>query len=164
MAELTNKPSGKMRQLVNFRLRDQEFGVDISSVREITKVGEITQIPEASPSIRGVTNLSGQIIPVIDLAGQFGLPAQERLPETARIVVVEIGKQTVGVLVDEVPEVLKIAEEKIEAPPELIENEIARGYIKGVGKLDHRLIIVLDLEKVLAPHAMAEVAAAGSHT
>jgi purine-binding chemotaxis protein CheW len=164
MAKDTQKAGAKTRQLVNFRLRDEEFGVDISSVREITKVGEITQIPEAPRSIRGVTNLRGQIIPVIDLAGEFGLSPQERLPETARIVVAEIGDRTVGILVDEVPEVLKLAEEKIETPPELMESDVARGYVRGVGKLDHRLILVLDLEKVLANHAVTELSGAGSRT
>ncbi len=158
MAEKAEKPTGKMIQVVNFRLRDEEFGVQIGSVREITKVADISHIPNAPSFIQGVTNLRGQVMAVIDLAKQFGLAPQENLPESARIVVTEVNGQTVGMLVDEVPEVLKIPEENIEPTPELIQTEIRKDYIKGVGKLENRLIILLDLERVLAPHEVEEVA------
>lgn len=158
MAEKAEKPTGEMIQFVNFRLRDEEFGVEIGSVREITKVADISHIPNAPSFIQGVTNLRGQVMAVIDLAKQFGLAPQENLPESARIVVTEVNGQTVGMLVDEVPEVLKIPEENIEPPPELIQTEIRKDYIKGVGKLENRLIILLDLERVLAPHEVEEVA------
>ena len=152
MAEQEKKSTGEMIQLVSFQLRDEEFGVDIGSAKEITKVADITHIPEAPSFIYGVTNLRGQVIAVIDLARQFGLAPQQELPETARIVVAEIKGETVGLLVDEVPGVLKIAGENIEAAPELIQSEVRKDYIKGVGKLDNRLIILLDLEKLLAPY------------
>ncbi len=157
MAEQEKKSTGEMVQLVNFRLRDEEFGLDIGSVREITRVTDITHIPEAPSFIYGVTNLRGQVIAVIDLAKQFGLAPQQELPETAKIVVTEIKGQTVGMLVDEVPEVLKIADENIEPAPELVQTEVRTDYIKGVGKLDNRLIILLDLEKLLAPHEVEEL-------
>ena len=164
MAEQEKIFTGEMVQLVNFRLRDEEFGVDIGSVREITKVADITHIPEAPSFIYGVTNLRGQVISVIDLAQQFGLAPRQELPETARIVVTEIKGQTVGMLVDEVPEVLKIADENIEATPELIQTEVRKDYIKGVGKLDNRLIILLDLEKLLASHEVEEMTKASMST
>ncbi len=157
MAEQEEKTTGEMIQLVNFRLRDEEFGLDIGSVREITKVADITHIPEATSFVYGVTNLRGQVIAVIDLARQFGLAPQQELPETAKIVVTEIKGQTVGMLVDEVPEVLKIADENIEPAPELVQTEVRTDYIKGVGKLDNRLIILLDLEKLLAPQEVQEL-------
>ena len=151
-------PKAGLAQFVNFRLRDQEYGVDIGSVREITRVVDISHIPESPSFIEGVTNLRGQIIPVVDLAKQFGLASQEKLPESARIVVTEVKGQTVGMIVDEVPEVIKIPEENIEPTPELIQTKIRKDYIKGVGKLENRLIVLLDLEKVLAPHELEEVA------
>ena len=157
MAEKEEKPTDEVIQLVNFRLRDEEFGVDIGSVREITKIADIAHIPEAPSFIQGVTNLRGQIIAVIDLAKQFGLAPQEKLPESARIVVSEINGQTVGMLVDEVPGVLKIPGEDIEPTPEVIQTGVRKDYIKGVGKLENRLIILLDLEKVLAPHEVEEI-------
>jgi len=157
MAEKTENSTGEMIQLVNFRLRDEEFGVDVGSVREITRVGDISHIPEAPLFIQGVTNLRGQIIAVIDLSRRFGLAPQEELPDSARIVVTEVNGQTVGMLVDEVPEVLKIKGDNIEPTPEVIQGEIRKDYIKGVGKLKNRLIILLDLEKVLAPEEVEQI-------
>ncbi len=158
MEEKVKKPLSRVSQLVNFRLRDEEFGVDISSVREITKVTEITRVPEAPGFVKGITNLRGEIIPVIDLAFQLGLPPQEKQPESARIVVTEIMHQTVGILVDEVPEVLRIPEENIEPTPQLIDSEINKEYIRGVGKLEHRLILLLNLDKILTSHQMEKLA------
>jgi purine-binding chemotaxis protein CheW len=157
MTEKSKKTLGQVNQLVNFRLGDEEFGVEIGSVREITKVTEITRIPEAPLFIQGITNLRGEIIPVIDLARHFGLPAREKIPENARIVVTEIMNKTVGILVDEVPQVLKIPEENIEPTPELIESEIRKDYIKGVGKSENKLILRLDLERVLTPQEIEKM-------
>ncbi len=157
MAEKAEELKSEKIQLVIFRLRDEEFGVDISSVKEIIEVGIISSIPEAPSFIQGVTNLRGQVIAVIDLAKQFGLTPQENLPKTAKIVVTEVNGQKVGMLVDEVPEIVKISKESIEPTPELIQSEIQKDYIQGVGKLEQRLIIFLNLEKVLAPHEVNEV-------
>lgn len=164
MAEKEEKLRGEAMQLVGFRLRDEEFGVDIGSVREITKVGDITHIPEGPPFIQGVTNLRGQIIAVIDLAKQFGLASREELPDSARIVVTEVNGQTVGMVVDEVPGVLNLPGENIEPTPEVIQTKIKRDYIKGVGKIDKRLIVILDLGKILAPQEVEEVATLRTQT
>lgn len=151
------KPKGKEIQLVIFRLRDEEFGADITSVLEISRLLDITHIPEAPGFVEGVINLRGQVIAVVDLARQFGLGEQKELPKTARIVVIEVGGETVGLIVDEVPEVLRIAEADIEPAPEIIQTGVKRDYIKGVGKLGERLIILLDLNRVLAPHEIETV-------
>jgi purine-binding chemotaxis protein CheW len=151
------KPKGKEIQLVIFRLRDEEFGVDIGSVLEISRVLDITHIPQAPGFIEGVINLRGQVIAVVDLARQFSLKPQAQLPKTARIIVVKVSDETIGLIVDEVPEVLRIAEENIEPTPEIIQTEIKRDYIKGVGKLGDRLVILLDIDKVLAPHEIEQV-------
>ncbi len=164
MTEQVKETKGPMIQLVNFRLRDEEFGVDIGSVKEIIRMAEITHIPDAPSFIHGVTNLRGQVIAVIDLAKQFGLAPRQDLGESARIVVTEIKEQTVGMLVDEVPEVLKIPSANIEPAPELIQTEVKKDYIKGVGKLDNRLIIILDLEKLLADHEVEELTKANVPT
>lgn len=141
-------------QLVIFRLRDEEFGIEINQVREILSLIDITPIPVSDEYIIGVINLRGEVIPVIDLARQFGLPVSSSLPKTARIVVIEAVDNTVGVIVDEVPQVIKISAGKIEPAPEIIQKSI-RSYIKGVGKLEDRLIILLDLYKLL--NAVKEV-------
>lgn len=160
MTEQALETKDEIIQLVNFRLRDEEFGVEISSVKEIIRVGEIAHIPDAPSSVRGMTNLRGQIIAVIDLAEKFGLSPQPDIPQSARIIVTEVKDQTVGILVDEVSEVFKIPAENIESTPEVIQTEGREDYIKGVGNLDNRLIIMLDLEKLLAGHKIEELAPA----
>ncbi len=152
------KPEEEEIQLISFRLRDEEFGVDIGSVKEISKGRDVTHIPEAPSFIQGVINLRGQIVAVIDLAKQFGLSPQEKRPETVKIIVTEVGDQTVGLLVDDVPKVVKINTKNVEPAPGFIQSEIRKDYIKGVGKLEDRIIILLDMEKVLAPNERTEVA------
>ena len=150
-------PKGKELQLVIFRLRGEEFGAEITSVLEISRVLGITHIPEAPGFVEGVVNLRGQVIAVVDLAKQFGLPPQPELPKTARIVVVEVAGETIGLIVDEVPEVLRVAEEAVEPTPEIIQTEVKRDYLRGLAKLGDRLILLLDLAKLLAPQELEQV-------
>lgn len=148
-------------QVVIFRLRNEEFAVSITSVLEILRMIDTTHIPQAPGFIEGVINLRGQVIAVVDIARQFGFEKQEHLPKTARIAVVEVGGQTVGLIVDEVPEVLRIPEDNIEATPEIIQTQVQRDYIKGVAKLDDRLVILLDLEKVFSSQEVEAVGKIG---
>jgi len=145
-------------QLVIFRLRDEEFGVEIGSVLEISRVLDITHIPEAPGFIEGVINLRGKVLAVLALARQFGLQEEKELPKTARIIVIEVHNTSLGLIVDEVPEVIKISEEEIEPTPEIIQSEVNRHYIKGVAKLGARLIILLDINNVLSFHEVEEAA------
>jgi len=158
MAKTELKSKARKMQLVIFRLRDEEFGVEISSVLEISRVLDITHIPEAPGFIEGVINLRGKVLAVIALAKQFGLQEEKELPKTARIVIIEVHNISLGLIVDEVPEVIKISEEDIEPTPEIIQSEVNRHYIKGVAKLDQRLIILLDLNNVLSFHEVEEAA------
>ena len=148
-------------QLVIFRIGKEEFGAEISSVLEISRVLEITHLPQAPGFIEGVVNLRGKVVAVVDLHRQFGLASPEARPKTARIIVVEIQKETIGFLVDEVPEVLRIPETQLEPTPELIQSRIKKDYIKGVGKLGSRLVILLDLNQILAPQALKELEGLG---
>ena len=155
MAKTSQVPTkGKEVQLVIFRLQEEEYGAEITSVLEISRMLEITHLPQAPDFIKGVINLRGQVIPVVDLGWQFGHKSLAELPKTARIVVVEVEGETLGLLVDEVPEVLRVPETEIEPPPELFQSEVKRDYVKGVAKLGERLVIVLDLEKVLLPREL----------
>ena len=147
----------KELQLVIFCLRGEEFGAEITSVLEISRVLPITHIPEAPGFVEGVVNLRGQVIAVVDLAKQFGLPQQPELPKSARIVVVEVAGETIGLIVDEVPQVLRVAEGAVEPTPEIIQTEIKRDYLRGVAKLRNRLILLLDLAKLLAPQELEQV-------
>lgn len=142
-----NHDSTKLLQLVSFKIGDEEFGVDILSVKEINRMLQITRVPNSPNFVEGVINLRGKVIPVIDLRIKLNMERTEYSPDT-RIIVVEINNQTVGFIVDSVKEVLRIPESIMEAPPELAAGVDSR-YITAVGKLEDRLLILLDLEKVL---------------
>ena len=134
-------------QLVGFRIGRETFGVPISLVREIVRVPAITSVPNAPDYIEGVINLRGRIIPVVDLRKRFhekvGEPSKKN-----RIVVVELENRLIGLMVNSASEVLRIPPSDIEAPQDVFqEGEL--NYITGVGKLRGRLIILLDLNKIL---------------
>lgn len=143
-------------QLVVFKIGEEEFGVDISQVREIVRLIEVTYLPKAPAFIEGVVNVGGQIMVVIDLAKRLGIPSKPR-GSTTRIIVIEIGENTVGMVVDSVSEVLRISSDDIEEVPGLIETEVPEHYIRGVGKLKDRLLILLDLSCVLSHEEVAKV-------
>ncbi len=134
-------------QLVSFTIGSEEFGVDILKVQEINRTVEITRVPQAPHYVEGVINLRGKVIPIIDLRKRFGLELKEHDKNT-RIVVVDIDGNVMGMIVDSVSEVLRLPANTIEPPPELATG-INAEYIKGVAKLEDRLLIFLDLSKVV---------------
>ena len=135
-------------QVVSFKLGSEEYGVDIAQVQEINRMVAVTHVPRAPQFMEGVINLRGQLIPIIDLRARFGMPRAEHTKNT-RIVVTEIGTKRVGMVVDSVSEVLRLAVDQIEPAPEMITG-VDTEYIRGVGKIDDRLIILLDLAKVIS--------------
>jgi purine-binding chemotaxis protein CheW len=137
----------KELQVVGFRIGRETFGLPISIVREIVRVPEITSVPNAPDYIEGVINLRGRIIPVVDLRKRFG----EKITEPSkknRIVVVELDSRRIGLIVNSASEVLKIPPSEIESPHNVFqEGEL--NFITGVGKLNGRLVILLDLGRIL---------------
>jgi purine-binding chemotaxis protein CheW len=133
--------------LATFFLAGEEYGVDVRLVQEIIRMSEITQVPRAPQFVKGVINLRGRIIPVIDLKRKLGLGEVEATRQ-ARIVVVKVRDRLLGLLVDGASQVLKVPLSLIEAAPEEV-VEIDASYIRGVAKLENRLIILVDLQKVL---------------
>jgi purine-binding chemotaxis protein CheW len=146
---MTKKTSGieKDIQVVGLRVGRETFGLPIAMVREIVRVPEITSVPNAPAYIEGVINLRGRIVPVVDLRKRFG----EKVPEPTkknRIVVVELDNRPIGLIVNSASEVLKISPSEIEAPHAVFqEGEL--NYITGVGKVRGRLVILLDLSRIL---------------
>jgi purine-binding chemotaxis protein CheW len=134
-------------QIVGLRVGRETVGLPISLVREIVRVPEITPVPNAPDHIEGVINLRGRIVAVIDLRKRFGDSNPERTTKN-RIVVVEIEDRWVGLLVSAASEVLRIASSDIEAPQNIFPNE-EMDYVTGVGKYKGRLIIMLDLSRIL---------------
>jgi purine-binding chemotaxis protein CheW len=136
-------------QLVLFDLASEHYAIDSSIVREIIRIQSITRVPGASNYVEGVTNLRGRVVPVLDLRKRLDLPVADRNKET-RIVVVNVASHDVGLIVDGVSEVLRIPTSVIEPPAMIVTGEDA-DYVRGIAKLETKMVILLDLDKLLTP-------------
>lgn len=136
-------------QFVTCRVAGEEFAVDILSVQEIIRMVEITKVPKAPAFVEGVINLRGRIIPVLDLRRRMGIPESERTVQS-RIVVVMVRGRVVGLVVDSVSEVLRIPKNAMEPAPSLGAT-VGAEFIQGVGRLEDRLLTLLDLKRLLLP-------------
>ena len=133
---------------LTFKLDVEEFGLEILKVQEIIKMMDITRVPRTPEFVRGVINLRGKVIPIIDLRRRFGLDSKSHDKHT-RIIVIEINNMIVGFVVDSVSEVLRIPASTVEPPPPVVSG-LESEYISGVGKLEDRLLILLDLDRLLS--------------
>ncbi len=144
-------------QLVSFRLADETYGIEITKIREIILMGEITRIPETPHYVKGLINLRSTVIPVIDLRARFSL-SEEDLTDESRIMVLHVGTKTIGVIVDAVSEVLRIANDQIAPPPPTVAG-LGREYLTGLAKLEDQLLILLDIDKILGGEEVGELEA-----
>ena len=136
------------RQVVVFDLNEEAHGVDISQVREIIRMEEITRVPRAPEFVEGVINLRGKVSPVVDLRARFSMPSTERTDEHG-IVVVDVDGQDIGMVVDAVTEVSRTPSDSIEPPSSVITTDDSE-YLTGIVKTDDKLIILLDIAKVIS--------------
>ncbi|WP_018132539.1 chemotaxis protein CheW [Effusibacillus pohliae] len=130
-----------------FRLGDEEYGVEVNQVRSIERMQRITRVPNTPAFVKGVINLRGVVTPVIDLRTRFGL-GTETYTDTTRIIIVAVNEMEVGLIVDSANDVIDISSDSIEPPPEIV-GGVRAAYLEGVAKLQDRLLILLNLEKVL---------------
>ena len=159
IADAAHIATEELLQLVSFKIGEEEFGVDILQVQEINRMLDVTRVPNAPEFVDGVINLRGKVIPIINLRRRFGMQRKEKDKNT-RIVVVELTGKIVGFVVDAVQEVLRIPRSVTEPPPTLV-GAVKAEYITAVGKLEDRLLILLDLEKVLTEEQTKAVATVG---
>lgn len=146
MAKETEK-NEEIIQLVSFNIGSEEFGVDILKVQEINKLIQVTKVPNSPVFVEGVINLRGRVIPIVDLRTRLGMDKKPHDKNT-RSIVVEIEGKTIGFVVDSVNEVLRIPKNITEAPPAIVSG-IDANYITSVAKMEDRLLILLDLDKIL---------------
>lgn len=139
---------GELLQLVTFVVGNEEFAIPILSVQEINRMMQITQVPQSPDFIEGVINLRGKIIPVMDLRKRFGLGELENTVD-CRIVVIEVSNRVIGFTVDRVNEVLRVNADIVDPPPPMVCG-IDSDYVQGVGKLDDRLLILLNLDRLFS--------------
>lgn len=146
--------------LVTFRLGSGEYAIDIMQAKEIIKMEKITLIPNAPDFVEGVINLRGNIIPIIDLKKRFNLEETEGDKNTG-IIIVKIEDVDMGIIIDSISKVVSISNSDIQPPPPMLSG-IGQKYIKGVGKLEDKLLVVLDLEKLFTTDEEEEETAAES--
>jgi purine-binding chemotaxis protein CheW len=154
--QTVKKADSDLLQLVIFQLGGEEFGVDIMAVQEIIKMPEITAIPQAPEYVAGVINLRGKIIVVVSLGKKFDIQSCDK-NEEYKVIVVELENQVIGMMVDSVSEVLRIPSSSVDPAPDIIKSGVSSNYIQGVGKLDDRLLILLDLRNVLSDYETEEL-------
>jgi len=147
--------SDELLQLVSFKIGSEEFGIDISKVQEINRMIEVTRVPKAPDYVEGVINLRGMVIPIIDLRKRFKLEVKE-YDKNTRIVVVDITGNIIGMVVDSVSGVLRLPPNSIEPLPEIVTG-INSEYIKGVAKMEDRLLISLDMSRVIDTNEIAGI-------
>jgi purine-binding chemotaxis protein CheW len=152
MSDYTTAQPG---QFLTFQLMAEQYGVPINSVREINRVGEITPVPRTPPFVKGVMNLRGKIIPVINLRVRFGMPSQDYTRDTC-IIVIDTDFGQVGMIVDAVKEVADLGANQIEPAP-VLGNEKSMSFIRGMGKLDDKVIILVDVVSALSQEHITEM-------
>jgi purine-binding chemotaxis protein CheW len=140
--------SDEILQIITFKVGKEEFSVSILRVQEIIRLTEITSVPNSPAFVEGVINLRGKVIPVIDSRKRFGLPQAERT-DASRVIVVDSDGKVVGLIVDSVTEVIQLKRSTVEPPPDIV-GGVDSDYIDGVGKYDNRLVILLNLAKLLS--------------
>ena len=144
------------KQYVVFNLDKEEFGIDIMNVKEIIPYQESIQIPKSPDFIEGIINYRGNVIPIINLRKRFNLDIGDMTKDT-RIIVISLEEKEIGFVVDEASQTLRLNEEQIDPTPDVI-SDVDRRYIIGVGKVDEsRLVIILDLEKILSDEEIDEI-------
>lgn len=135
------------QQFVAFRLGAEEYGVSILQIQEIKRMTEVTRVPNTPVYVKGVINLRGSVLPVIDLKTRLNFASSDDYTEDARIMIVKFDEYSVGMIVDAVSEVLWLPADQIEPSPEFV-GELEAEFIRGVGKVDGRLVILLNMENV----------------
>ena len=139
-------------QLVSFELASELYGIEITKVREIILISEITRIPQTPHYVVGLINLRSSVIPVIDLRALFGLTESEKTDES-RIMVLQSGAKTIGIMVDAVSEVLRVTRDHIAPPPPTVAG-LGKEYLTGLVRLEKQLLILLDIDRILGGDAM----------
>jgi purine-binding chemotaxis protein CheW len=156
------KEIGELRQFISFTVGEEEYGLELLRVKEVIRVREITWLPKAPSFVRGIINLRGDVIPIIDLRDKFGLESREQTAQT-RIIVVEMEGPLVGMIVDSASEVVRIPADEIEAPPPVL-GGFSQEFITGVGKQEDKLIILLNTDSILTVDEKVALSAIDSVT
>jgi len=144
------------KQFIVFTIDDEKFGVDVKQIKQIIPICETTHIPNAPSFVEGVINLRGDIIPIIDLKSKLSLQVKGINEKEGKIIIVELDNNNIGMKVDSVSEMIRIYEDEIAEPPKIVKG-INRNYLKGLGKLNDKLLLLLDLNRILTDDEIKEL-------
>ena len=147
MESMKVKETGELRQFISFSVGDEEYGLELLRVKEVIRIREITWLPKAPSFVKGIINLRGDVIPIIDLRDKFGLEAKEATANT-RVIVVEVDGKLMGMIVDSASQVVRIPADQIDPPPPVL-GGFSQEFITGVGKMEDKLIILLNSDAIL---------------
>jgi len=147
--------SSEMRQLISFTVGSEEYGLELLRVKEVIRMREITWLPKAPACVKGIINLRGDVIPIIDLRERFGLPSQESSAIT-RVIVVEVEERKVGMVVDSASQVVRVPADQFDPPPHVM-GQASRDFISSVGKVGDRLVIMIEVDKILDSTDMTRI-------
>jgi purine-binding chemotaxis protein CheW len=145
----------EVKQLISFTVGAEEYGIELLRVKEVIRMRQITWLPKAPACVKGIINLRGDVIPIVDLRDRFGLKSIEHTAMT-RVIVVEVDGRHVGMTVDSASQVVRVPADQFDPPPPMM-GEAARDFITGVGKIDGKLIIMIDAERILSIDEMNEI-------
>lgn len=152
---MSENNASKDLKVIVFQLKDEEYGVEIEQVRSIERVQHITRVPRTPKFVKGVINLRGVVTPIIDLRTRFGIEEAEQTDST-RVIIVSVDDMDVGLIVDSANDVIDIPANIVEPAPEVV-GGVEADYIRGVAKLEKRLLILLNLDKVLSKEELDEL-------
>jgi purine-binding chemotaxis protein CheW len=154
---LVGSTRGKeVKHLISFAVGAEEYGLELLRVKEVIRMRQIVRLPNAPVFMKGIINLRGDVIPIVDLRGRFGLESGEQTAST-RIIVVEVRGQLVGMVVDSSSEVVRVPADQIEPPSPLLRSG-AQDFITGVAKMSDRLVILIDVDKVFSTNEIGQIA------
>ena len=152
MAETTTV---ELKQLIGFTVGEEEYGLELLNVREVIRMRQITWLPKAPACVKGIINLRGDVIPIIDLRERFGLARGESTAMT-RVIVVDLQGRPVGMVVDSASQVVRVPADQFDEPPPVMGEAVSR-FITSIGRIDDRLVILLDVEKMLSREDLQEL-------
>ena len=151
-----NRVQREEKQFIIFTIGEEKFGVDVKQIKQIIPLSETTYIPNAPSFVRGVINLRGDIIPIVELKEKLSLKAEKSEGKDAKIIIVELDNNNIGMQVDSVTEMMRLYSDEIADPPKIVKG-INHNYLKGVGKLNDELLIILDLSSILSDDEIKEL-------
>ena len=145
----------EVKQLISFTVGAEEYGLELLRVKEVIRMRQITWLPKAPSCVKGIINLRGDVIPIVDLRDRFGLQPQEQTAMT-RVVVVEVEGMPVGMVVDSASQVVRVPADQFDPPPTAM-GEVSRDFITAVGKMGDKLVSMIDVDRILKPEEMSQI-------